>query len=279
VILRPRPQFGQIGLDPDLTDGSTDHGHGPVYGLALSADGRLLASGSQDGTVRLWEASFALPDDGELFAERSADTGHSPAARPSGWALLATLQGHIGPVWGVALSADGRLPASGGLDGTVRLSDVPGGRLVATHCRATPAPYWVSRCRPMGGCWPVAGWTPRYGCGRRRVGSCWPRCRHTGPVYGLGFGTDGRLLASGGLDGTVRLWEPSRGSSLRILRRDRRYERMDITGLTGVTAAQRAALLTLGALDHQEPAGQTLAGLPCARRCRHRLQTQCTRAA
>ena len=85
---------------------------------------------------------------------------------------------------------------------------------------------------------------------------------HTGPVYGLAFGTDGRLLASGGLDGTARLWEPRRGSSLRILRRDRRYERMDLIGLTGVTAAQRAALLTLEALDHQEPADQTLAGLP-----------------
>ncbi len=85
VIPRPRLQFGQIGLDPDLTCGSTDHGHGPVYALALSADGRLMASG--------------------------------------------------------------------GVDGTVRLSDVPGGRLVATHCRAMPAPYW---CRAVGR-WAAAG--------------------------------------------------------------------------------------------------------------------------
>jgi hypothetical protein len=38
-------QFGQIGLDPDLTCGSNDHGHSLVYALALSADGRLMASG------------------------------------------------------------------------------------------------------------------------------------------------------------------------------------------------------------------------------------------
>jgi hypothetical protein len=40
---------------------------------------------------------------------------------------------------------------------------------------------------------------------------------------------------------------------LRTLRADRRYERLDITGLTGVTEAQRAALLALGAIE-QAPA-------------------------
>ncbi len=59
----------------------------------------------------------------------------------------------------------------------------------------------------------------------------------------------GRLVASGGVDGTVRLWAPSTGACLRILREDRRYERLDITGLTGVTEAQRQALLALGAIE------------------------------
>ena len=53
---------------------------------------------------------------------------------------------------------------------------------------------------------------------------------------------------SGG-DGTVRLWEVSTGTCLRTLQAARRYERLDITGLTGVTSAQRAALLALGAVE------------------------------
>ncbi len=48
---------------------------------------------------------------------------------------------------------------------------------------------------------------------------------------------------------TMQLWSVRSGVSLHTLRSDRPYERVDITGLTGVTDAQRAALLTLGAFE------------------------------
>ena len=83
----------------------------------------------------------------------------------------------------------------------------------------------------------------------------------------MALSADGRLLASGSWDGTVRLWESSSSAYLRALRSDRRYERVDITGLAGVTAAQRAALLALGAIEQQAPAGEATAGMapPSAR--------------
>jgi WD40 repeat protein len=72
---------------------------------------------------------------------------------------------------------------------------------------------------------------------------------HTAGVWGVAFSADGGLLASGSDDGTVKLWDISTSSLLRTLRPDRRYERADITGLTGVTEAQRTVLLALGAVE------------------------------
>jgi WD40 repeat protein len=149
--------------------------------VALSGDGGLVASGSFDGTARLWEATSGR--------------------------LIATLQGHTGAIRGVALSEDGGLVASGSVDGTVRLWEVPSGQPLAI----------------------LQG--------------------HTLSVEGVALSKDGGLLASGSLDGTVRLWETRSGACLRVLRAERRYERLDIAGLSGVTEAQRSALLALGAVE------------------------------
>jgi hypothetical protein len=55
------------------------------------------------------------------------------------------------------------------------------------------------------------------------------------------------------MDETIKLWDVQTRGCLRTLRADRPYERMNISGTTGLTEAQRATLKALGAI---EEAGQ-----------------------
>ena len=70
-----------------------------------------------------------------------------------------------------------------------------------------------------------------------------------GALHGVALSADGRLLVSGGFDGLVRIWDARDGTCLHTLRSERRYERLDITRLTGITDAQHAALKALGAIE------------------------------
>ena len=68
---------------------------------------------------------------------------------------------------------------------------------------------------------------------------------HQGRVQALKSSPDGSMLASCGDDGAIQLWDLESGSPLHTLRRDRLYERLTITGIRGLTKAQKASLLAL----------------------------------
>ena len=72
---------------------------------------------------------------------------------------------------------------------------------------------------------------------------------HQGTLQAIKVSRDGSRLASCGDDGAIVVWDPHSGERLETLRRDRPYERMDITGLRGITPAQRASLIALGAVE------------------------------
>lgn len=71
---------------------------------------------------------------------------------------------------------------------------------------------------------------------------------HTNRVCSVAYSPNGQFLASASHDGTILLWDKE-GVCLKILRADRPYERMKITGATGLTEAQKSMLVDLGAFS------------------------------
>jgi WD40 repeat protein len=74
---------------------------------------------------------------------------------------------------------------------------------------------------------------------------------HASWVWSVAFSPQGQLLASCSSDETIKLWDTKTGKCLKTLRSDRPYEGMNITGVTGITEAQKAALKALGAVESQ----------------------------
>ncbi len=245
-----------------------DHPETHFFGLAWSPDGRLLACGSYlqgvlvwDGMTRsprwvsrqlsTWVRRVAWSPDGTRLVGGS-DDGHVYVWEAKGGTLLLRLAGHLGAVLSVAFSPDGTLLASAG-------GSRDSGELVVWDAHSGERRYALQGLAGVVstvawnrvGDWVVSGGSD----GRLRwwdvqSGKC-VRVQeaHQGVVQSLKVSPDGSILASCGDDGSIAFWDMQSGEVLGRRRRDRPYERLNITGVQGLTSAQLASLRELGAME------------------------------
>jgi WD40 repeat protein len=162
-----------------------------VFSLAWRPDGKQLASGSFDKTVRLWDVAAGK--------------------------AVKTFDGHSDFVYAVAFSPDGKLLASASKDRTVKLVEAATGKSVFTF-GGMEQDVMALAFSPDGKSVVTSGfeagiywWNPQTG-ERVRVQN-----GHGVAVHELCFSKDGQLVASAGADRTVRLWNGVTGAAVKAL--------------------------------------------------------------
>ncbi|GIV19879.1 MAG: hypothetical protein KatS3mg023_1630 [Armatimonadota bacterium] len=172
-------------------------GHsGEITCLAFSPDGQLLATGSNDHTVKIWRVS-----DGSL---------------------VRTLSGHPDErYYCVAFSPDGQMLASGTESGAIRIWDVSSGSIVRTLTEPDLMPatlafspdgqFLVAGARYSLSSVDLLLWRVADGTLVRTFAG------HTRVVWSVLFSPDGQTIASAEYDGDIKLWKVSDGAVVRTL--------------------------------------------------------------
>ncbi len=245
-----------------------NHVYTSFFGIAWSPDGRFLAAGSYQQEVQVWEVStgtrrwvgrgqpttirrVAWSPDGTRLASGGYD-GSVILWEADNGKQQDRLQGHRGMVMCVAWSPDGTRLASGGGgrgSGELFVWCAHSGELLHTLSELSEIVYALA-WSPTGTMLVSGGSDGMLRWWDVERGKCvQTRRAHQGTVQSLKVSPDGRSLASCGDDGAIRIWDLEGGDLLRTLRRDRPYERLDISGAKGLTQAQRASLSALGAIE------------------------------
>lgn len=188
--------------------------------LALSPDGRAIATANSDATVQLWDLQGGLI---HTFAQR-----------------FGFGSGHTDAVTAVEFHPNGRLLVTASQDGTVKQWDLQTYKLQST-LRPSGWPITAIALTPDGqmllagsGEGHITAWDLATGSAQ------WKLVRHAGAINDLALSPDGSRLASAGDDGTLRLWSLPEGTLLHT------WTAPDATALCAVGFAMADPALVTG---------------------------------
>jgi len=158
-----------------------------THSLAFSSDGDLLAAGSRDGFMRVWNSADLV--------------GSDFSAHP-----IMTAEAHKKGVNALAFSPSDGLLATGGNDAVARLWDIDTGEIIETMIGGTFTVPAIT-FSPVGSVLAVVnGGVVRL----REIGteSIVGSFLSETPLYSIAFSPDGDILAVGDLSNQIRLWDP-----------------------------------------------------------------------
>ncbi len=170
-----------------------------ITALAFDPQGQILASGSDDWTIKLWHLNSG--------------------------ASLKTLAGHTHSVKALAFSPDGQTLISGSSDQTIRVWNVQLGSC-KEFLREGRGWIWAMALHPSGAILASGGDDSKVRLYHLESGQVYQTCQgHQARIWAIAFNPDGQTLVSGSDDQTIRVWDVQTGQCRQVLQGHRQWVR------------------------------------------------------